>query len=58
MRFGSEVEGEFPLVLDWIKEGYAKMGEEFLSLTELGFALSDYLGPMLISDEVREKMKS
>ena len=58
MRFGSEVEGEFPLVLGWIKEGYAKMGEEFLSLTELGFALSDYLGPMLISDEVREKMKS
>lgn len=57
MYFGSEVVKDFPLLLDWVKHGYALI-EEFLSLTEQGFALSDYLGPRLISDQVRHLMDS
>ena len=57
MYFGSEVVKDFPLLLDWVKHGYAVI-EEFLSLTEQGFALSDYLGPRLISDQVRHLMDS
>ena len=58
MHFGSEAVKDFPLLLDWVKEGYAVLTEEFLSLTEQGFALSDYLGPKLISDQVRDLMES
>ncbi len=57
-RFGGEAEKEFPLLLDWIRDGCAKMGEEYLFLTEQGFALSDFLGPQLISDEVRRRMEA
>lgn len=58
MHFGSEAVKDFPLLLDWVREGYAVLTEEFLSLTEQGFALSDYLGPKLISDQVRDLMES
>ena len=57
-HFGSEAEDDFPLLSDWAGAGYAVKGEEFFSLTRQGLALSDFLGPQLISDEVREKMKS
>ncbi len=55
-NFGSEVERDFPFLLEWVENGHAVLGEGFLSLTEQGFALSDYLGPQLISDKVRRLM--
>ena len=56
-KFGSEVEKEFPVVSEWLRQGYAIRDRERIGLTERGFSLSDFLGPMLISDEVREKME-
>jgi hypothetical protein len=44
------------VLTEWIRQGYAQSDGEWIRLTEDGFCLSDYLGPMLISDEVREKM--
>ncbi len=54
--FRSEPERDFPELADWIQKGYAYEDGEKIWLTEKGFSLSDYLGPMLISDEVRRKM--
>lgn len=38
--------------------GSKEMGETFLALTEEGLALSDYLGPQLISPAVRGRMEA
>lgn len=57
LHFGSQAERDFPLLLDWVQAGYAVREEGFLSLTEKGFALSDFLGPQLISEEVRRLME-
>ena len=54
--FSGEAQKEFPILRDWVRRGYAKEQAGRILLTEQGFCLSDYLGPMLISDEVREKM--
>lgn len=54
-HFGKEVQMDFPLLQEWEQENYITIGEEFISLTEEGFALSDYLGPKLISPEVKAK---
>ncbi len=56
-KFCGEVEEEFPVVAEWIRQGYAVRDRARIGLTQIGFSLSDYLGPMLISDEVREKME-
>lgn len=55
--FGRKLKQDFAVLGDWIQQGYAKEHEGRIGLTEKGFSLSDFLGPMLISDEVREKMK-
>lgn len=71
--FGSAAMEEFPVLNDWLKSGYAERSEKscgmaadvaraekkavFLSLTAEGMGLSDYLGPMLISEKVRSLMK-
>lgn len=49
--FGSQVMEDFPLLCDWEKDGYLWRGE-YLSLTDMGMELSDYLGPHLISPEI------
>lgn len=54
-HFGGEVQTDFPLLQEWEQAGSITIGEKFISLTEKGFALSDYLGPQLISPEVRKK---
>lgn len=46
-HFQGEPEKDFPCLADWIREGYAVGEKEYLSLTEEGFLLSDYLGPQL-----------
>lgn len=55
--FGGEPEKDYPVLSEWVRDGYTVSDSCRICLTETGFSLSDYLGPMLISDEVREKMK-
>lgn len=47
---------DFPILGEWLREGYITDCGDFLSLTETGMGLSDCLGPMLISLKVRSKM--
>ncbi|MGN0483918.1 MAG: STM4012 family radical SAM protein [Lachnospiraceae bacterium] len=56
--FGSAPCLDYPILRDWVRQGYAQENGIFLGLTEEGFACSDYLGPMLISEEVVEKMNA
>lgn len=55
-HFVSEPEQDFPVLSDWIRKEYAWVEGEKIRMTEKGFSLSDHLGPMLISEEVRQKM--
>ena len=56
--FSSDAARDFPVLREWARDGYAIRQDGKWVLTEKGFSLSDYLGPMLISDEVRERMSS
>lgn len=56
--FSSDVARDFPVLQEWARDGYAIRQDGKWVLTEKGFSLSDYLGPMLISEEVRERMSS
>ena len=60
-HFGTDARQEFPLLTEWLQKGYARKTEanadEFLTLSENGIGLSDYLGPQLISAPILEKMK-
>ena len=60
-QFGSCATSDFPLLQRWIEQGYAQVLDTpqtaFLTLTETGLGLSDFLGPQLISPQIREKMK-
>lgn len=56
-HFGTGITEEFPILGDWIRKGWLEeTGEGFLRLTEEGLGLSDYIGPQLISEEIRGKM--
>ena len=55
--FGTEAVDEFALLRQWEQQGYVERQDRYLTLTEDGLALSDYLGPMLISDEVAGAMR-
>lgn len=55
--FGEDVFEAFSLLRAWIEQGYAVLEENgFLSLTEAGLGVSDYLGPQLISPAVDQAM--
>ena len=58
--FGTEVLQDFPLISCWQEQGVVTMEkeaeEEYLTLTQKGLGLSDYLGPQLISTEIGERM--
>lgn len=60
--FGTEVKSDFPILDQWEEQGWLEekgSGEEswdFLGLTEEGLGLSDYIGPQLISEDIRERM--
>ncbi len=64
-HFGSWVMDDFPILKQWVELGFLRIepsdektdSHGFLTLTELGMGLSDYLGPKLISDNVRERMR-
>lgn len=55
-RFSGNLRDDFPILRKWMKSGYACEERGSIRLTETGFTLSDYLGPMLMSEEVRERM--
>lgn len=56
--FGSRAMDEFPVLKGWVERGFAQVRQGgYLSLTEAGLALSDYLGPQLISPQVRAAME-
>ena len=58
-HFGSDALEDFPLLSEWIGKGYLayeKKEADWLSLTDAGLGLSDYLGPQLMSRQIREKM--
>ena len=64
--FGSDALEDFPVLREWVEHGFAVLREEswqgnptqrrYLTLTETGLGLSDYLGPQLISPEVMGAM--
>ena len=54
-HFGSLVQKDFPFIRQWEREGYLTLGKEYITLTQEGFALSDYLGPQFISPQVKKK---
>lgn len=56
-RFHSQAMVDFPLLKEWQDSGYLKGGGDYYSLTEEGLGLSDWLGPQLISPDVRRKME-
>lgn len=56
-RYSSEPEQDYPLLTEWVQSGMAASDAAKICLTERGISLSDFLGPALMSEEVREKMK-
>lgn len=54
--FHGDAAADFPILHEWTEQGFLKEQEDCLALTEKGMGLSDYLGPMLISKEVQDKM--
>lgn len=54
--FNSNIKDDFPFIQDLIQSAYLIHQEDYLRLSSQGIALSDYIGPMFISDEVKEKM--
>ena len=52
-QFSSEVLSDFPLLGDFIKQDYCHQQDNRILLTAQGLALSDQLGPLFISPEVR-----
>ncbi len=56
-HFGTRAEEDYPILEEWKTIGYLCQKGDFLTLTERGMELSDYLGPKLISGEIRKKMR-
>lgn len=56
-HFGSQVTEDFPILKEWIMQGYVAAVGQMLALTSQGLGLSDYLGPQLISPEIAERME-
>ena len=56
-KFGETVKETFPLMSDWKEKGYIREENNKYMLTSEGMALSDYLGPQLISPLVKGRMQ-
>ena len=60
-QFGSAAEKDFPVLADWADKKYVEEktfeGDTYLTLTETGIGLSDYLGPMLTSPQICRNME-
>ncbi|MFR4440338.1 MAG: STM4012 family radical SAM protein [Hungatella sp.] len=57
MRFGTSLQNDFAILHDLERDGYVAEKNGFLRLTSEGLSLSDAIGPLFISDEVRGKMR-
>lgn len=57
-HFSKEAQDDFPILAEWEKNEYLTITNDFITLTEEGFSLSDYLGPQLISSDVQRKMNT
>ena len=55
--FGTEAVEDYPILTQWLEEGFLSGEEDYLALTEKGMALSDYLGPQLISADIGRRME-
>ena len=56
--FGKEPEYDFTLLKDIQNKGWAKRTNTHIILTDKGMSLSDYIGPMLISNTVKKQMEN
>lgn len=54
--FDSDLLVDFPIINEWIKSGWIDETQDFICLSEVGLGLSDYIGPQLISEEIKAKM--
>lgn len=54
--YGRKLLEDFSQLVQWEEQGLALERGGYFSLTEQGLGMSDYLGPMLISQEIKEKM--
>lgn len=57
-HYREKVTEAFPVIREWEQKEYVSMKEGFVSLTDIGRSYSDYLGPMLMSDEVAARMQA
>ena len=54
-HYFGEVQEDFSQLKEWEQTGFVSIDQEYITLTEEGFSLSDYLGPQFISPQVKEK---
>ena len=54
-RFQSRADVDFPFLGEWIDKGWL-VRDSFLALSAMGLGLSDYLGPQMISRQIRQRM--
>ena len=56
--FQADVLEDFPILKDWIRQGWVeeRCCCDHIGLTTEGLGLSDYIGPQLISEDIRGKM--
>ena len=57
--FHNDLLEDFPIIKDWMDQHWLEkhdIGQDYIGLTPEGLGLSDYIGPQLISEEIREKM--
>lgn len=55
-QFGSDVVKDYEILQGFLKKDYLLLEGERLYLSREGMALSDFIGPCLISEEVRQRM--
>lgn len=56
-RFEHSLTEDFTLFEDFLSRGWCVEEEDRMRLTPLGMSLSDHIGPMFISDEIRCRME-
>lgn len=56
--FGNSIYDDFSILYEFAEKGWTTGNKDKLVLTPLGLSLSDYIGPMLMSETVVKKMES
>ena len=57
-HFASDLESDFSIITNLLKEGYAQKHDDIISLTPLGMSLSDMIGPMFMSQTIQKRMNN